>query len=94
MELKFNSIDEIISFLTEIGYEVNKKCCGKCKEENTGEGTLTKEIDEDWWKKIPQNPYPYSPTNPYTPWYPNYPIVTYDAMSDPHLSSKFPKCSK
>lgn len=97
MKLEFNNINEIIDFLKELGYTVEKcnwkidKVCSGIdeKEENSDE---KKESLEDWWKKIPQNPYPLNPYNPYYPNYPNYPIVTFDAMNDPSLSEKFGRC--
>lgn len=94
MELKFDNIDEMITFLASIGYYITKaENVSKDDSEEENKGT---KVDEDWWKKVtlPQTPNPYNPYNPYVPYYPNYPIVTYDAMSDPNLSSKFPKCSK
>lgn len=88
MKLEFNNINEIIDFLKEIGYTVEKNLCCPCK---TDEKTLTindkdlKEIwKDDWWK----NPYqPYYPTN--IPTYPYQPITTFDAQNDPELSKKF-----
>ena len=93
MKLEFNNINEILDFLQEIGYSIEKK---DLAVENTSEIETTEDKDDknDWIKDFPKNPYPYIPTNPYNPWYPNYPIVSWEAMRDPNLSSKFGTCLK
>lgn len=94
MKLEFNNINEMLDFLKEIGYSIEKKDT-TVENLNEAETTEEKENIKDWIKDLPKNPYPYIPTNPYNPWYPNYPIVTYmEVMRDPNLSSKFGTCSK
>lgn len=93
MELIFENIEEIIDFLKDIGYYIvkNNENIEKVTEEELEE---EKGNTKDWIKDLPKSPYPYIPTNPYIPWYPNYPMVTFDAIHDPNLSSKFGTCSK
>lgn len=92
MKLEFNGLEEVIDFLKNIGYTVEKinwKIDKVCEE---GKSNEEKELSDDWWKKLPQNPYPFNPYNPYYPTCPTYPIVTFDAMNDPSLSEKFGRC--
>lgn len=83
MKLEFNNINEVIDFLKEIGYNVEKQYFTMPKEDNKEEDN--KQVDE-WWKKNYQ-PYPFS-----TPSYPYPPLTYYNAQIDPNLSEKFKLC--